>query len=352
MSYIKLRVRSGGIYIKQKKDFQPLCLNLIQHPENKNKQVLPLIRESSVKGLFSWLIGETVKIEQIENNEKSSVKKLNITLDVMVQSSAYKIVSEPHVTVFFERKKSAPYDPNVDLKQHTFKTADSTVKLLENPLKRLFQTESIEKINKKFQESRIKKDDSDYNTLKPPECESIPETNLGKKMKKYFQKFHEEKKPIHKETLNLIDKTNTICLKDPQFKEKFQNFTKSQFSVFENPSFTKPWIDKKYWKIVRGGPANIACIDFDIYLSETVFMENQNSDCFSWNDIVNKMKNGSNIARWGEGGVVFVDYHLDTMGCPYDTKDPVFLEISALRKAGMKIKKYNWEQEIEKEKTT
>ena len=33
------------------------------------------------------------------------------------------------------------------------------------------------------------------------------------------------------------------------------------------------------------------------------------------------------------------------MSCPHDTKDQMFVEISALRKAGLKIKKYDWEPE-------
>jgi len=33
------------------------------------------------------------------------------------------------------------------------------------------------------------------------------------------------------------------------------------------------------------------------------------------------------------------------MGCPHNKKDQMFVEIQSLRKAGLKIKNYNWEQE-------
>jgi len=114
---------------------------------------------------------------------------------------------------------------------------------------------------------------------------------------------------------------------------------------------TKQWLDKNYHSIVRGTPAYIACVDFDVYLSESKFIQNSNSDLFSWEELVNKFKNGPNIARWGEGGVVFIDYSgLDEMGCPYDEKDKMFIEIGSLRHAGLKIKKYNWEQEKDTDK--
>ena len=362
MSYIKLKIRSGGIYIKTKKISRASWLNVkmgfMPHSDNQNQQVINLVRDSSIKGLFAYLIGETAKIRTIEQSAEISVKKLNRSLDSMVQAVTYKKISESHVTTFFERKDTHRVrsnfsdDRNINLYQHSFETADSTIKLLQPLLKAMFDTESIGEINKKFQKSKVNKEDSDYNTLKSPNSVNIPETKLGKKMKNYFEKFYKKNKPIYRETLNLIGKINSRCLKDSEFKEKFQKFTKSQFSIFESPEFTKVWIDKKYWKIVRGTPAFIACVDFDAYLSEEKFKGSCETDCFSWNEVVHRLKKGPNIARWGEGGVVFIQYDgLDEMGRGYDQKDQMFVEINALRKAGMKIKKYDWEKTADKNKT-
>ncbi len=344
MSYIKLEVRSGGIYIKQKEKYQPLELELTPHPENASQKVLKLVRDSALKGLFSYLMGETAKIKTIEQSTGPLAKKLNHSLNSMVQAVAYQKISEPHITAFFERKdiyrKSSNFsaDPNVNLYHHSFETADPTIQLLKIPLKNRFQTESLGEINKKFQESKIEKTDINYNSLTPPDTKNIPQTTLGLKMKNYFHKFQKAKKPIYQETLKLIATTNAICLQNTNFKINFQTFKKSQFSVFESPNFTKVWVDKQYWKVVRGTPAFIACVDFDLFLSEQAFMESKTEDSFSWREIVYKLKNGPSMARWGEGGVVFIQYCLDEMGRGYERKDNIFVEIKALRKAGLKIK--------------
>ena len=66
MSYIKLEVRSGGIYIRTKKisknsTWVDIKNDLASHPKDNQQKVLSLIRDSSIKGLFSYLIGETKK---------------------------------------------------------------------------------------------------------------------------------------------------------------------------------------------------------------------------------------------------------------------------------------------------
>lgn len=361
MSYIKLQVRSGGIYIRQKKDFQPIELNLITLPEDNNQKVLPLVRDSSIKGLFSYLMGETKKINAIENSKGPSIKKLNTTLDCMVQTSALQKRTEPYITTFFERRdvhtRNFKFVPNIDLFQNNFETANPTIKLLKQPLERLFQTESLGKINKQIKESKITSKDIKYTDLKAPNCNDIPDTKLGKNIKEYFNKMYKNSKPIYQKTIALINEINSCCKKVSGFRESFEQFKESGlFSVFTTgvSSNTRHWIDKNYHIIVRGAPTYIACVDFDIYLSEKVFTESQSSNHFNWEEIIQKLRNGPNIARWGEGGIVLIDYNgLDEMGCPYDEKDQMFIEIKALRSSGIKIKKYDWEIEKEaKEKKT
>ena len=352
MSYIKLEVRSGGIYIRQEDNWKPIQLDLIHHLEDSQQKILSLVRDSSIKGLFSYLMGETKKLKKIENSPESSIKKLNLTLSKMVQASAYKKMSEPHVTIFFERKdvhtKKIIVDPNANLYQHTFETADPTIKLFEKPLKNIFKTESLGEINKGFQKSRITNKNIEYDNLRSSDCKNIPDVGIGQKMRSYFEKFKKKGKPIYRKTIELISETNSICLKDTEFKKELKNSKYTKFSVFEMPSQTRHWVDKKYHKVVRGAPAFLACVDFDIYLSRGGFAENQSSDHFAWDEIMSKIQNGPNIARWGEGGIVLVKYYLDEMGCPHDKKDAVFIEMDALRKAGIKIKKYDWETEKSK----
>ena len=352
MSYIKLKVRSGGIYIRQKKDFQPIGLDLMTHPENKGQKVLSLVRDSSIKGIFSYLMGETKKIKEIANNTELSIKNLNLSLDKMVQASAYKKISEPHITTFYERKdvhtKQIVFDSKINLGQHTFKTADPTIKLFKKPLKNIFKTESLGEINKGLQNSKIINTNPEYSNLKPPDCKNIPSMGIGQKMRIYFEKCKKKDKPIYGKTIELISETNSICLKDIKFKKNLENSKHKKFSVFEMPSQTRHWVDEKYHKIVRGAPAFLACADFDIYLSDGVFTENQSSNHVTWEEIIDKIKKGPNIARWGEGGIVFVDYSgLDEIGCPQEGKDTIFVEMNALRKAEVKIKKYDWEEKEE-----
>ena len=463
MSYIKLQVRAGGIYIRQTKDFLPIDLNLISHPENSNQKVLSLVRDSSIKGLFSYLMGETKKIKEIENSSESSIKKLDLTLDKIVETLAYKKRSEPHITVFFERRdvhtKNIISPSSISLQNYSIDQAESTIRHLEKPLKNIIQDSpvSLVEIHSFFKQSLIKPEESDYkkgmeyilnhleiyyknnnneeakktesliktwkeilkenelnkkeynalklDKVKVPEYNKL-ETDLIDKLKQnqnfkkseqknhfieklnkiidkktenkekfedlkpaikqilenhFNKKFKNKKvidgliialkkiideKPISSKVIKLIEEIYKLVDTDPAFADKIQKLKKFQFSSFTNLGQTKAWVDPKHYPVVRGTPAYIACVDFDVYLSDSNFVENNNSELFSWEEIVNKLVSGPNIARWGEGGVVFIDYSgLNEMGCPYNKKDQMFVEIQALRKAGLKIKKYDWEQE-------
>ena len=365
MPYIKLNVSSGGIYIKRDTKNNCIKRELISHPEpqedNKNQKVLGIVRESSIKGLFSYLMGETKKLKVIEESSDSSVKKLNSTLDMMVKVSAYKRMTELYITTFFELrgypkvKSKIKSPPKIHLSQHTFETANATIKLLKKPLKNIFETECLGEINKKIEDSKVKEKDSTYNDLHPPNCENIPESKLGTKMKNYFIERTKESKPIYQKTIEIIDGVNSLCAEDLNFKRKLEKSNYERFSTFTDPQHTKSWVDEKYYPVVRGAPAFIACTDFDIYLSEGAFEGTHNSDHFNWEEIIQKIQNGPNIARWGEGGIVRVTYHLDEMGCPYEQKDhtmnQLFAEIKDLRKSGIKIVLYDWEKTDEKEKS-
>ena len=370
--YIQFKVRSGGIYIQQekKKEIQfgnsflyppewtrdkEKNIDLISHPKNSNQKVLSLIKDSSIKGLFSFLMGETQKIKKIEDSTKASIQKLNATLNMMVEIAAYQKISNPHITTFFERKdthrkKSSFSDnPSVNLFSYSFREADSTVKLFEEPLKNIFQTDNLGEINKAIEKSKVKNTDPHYKSLQASNTDNIPDTNLGKKIKKYFFKMKSQEKPLYEKTLEIIAETNNLCLKNIDFKIEFEQAIPEKFSVFEMPQQTKHWVTKEYHSFVRGTPAFIACVDFDIYLSESSFEDKRDSSKhWSWNEVIEKLRQGPNLARWGEGGVVFIHYDgLDEIGNGYEEKDNMFVEIKDLRNAGMKIKKYDWEESNE-----
>ncbi len=482
MSYIKLEVRSGGIYFKQEKKWEKIQfgnqflyppktndnndeVTLISHPEDVRQKVLPLIRKSSIKGLFSYLMGETKKVREIESSSESLIEKLNLTLDRIVESLAYKKTSEPHITVFFERRDAHTRNiispPSISLQNYSIEQAESTVGILEKPLKNIMETTSIslvdihsffkqslidpkssdykkgveyilnllekhyensrneeanktkdliEKWKKILRENELNKkkyDDLNLDKIQVPEYNKLKEDfidklkknerfkklnqeedlikklneiinikeknknffeqlspSIEKILKNYLQKKFENtrvtnglitalkkiinEKPISSKVIKLIKEMYRLVDTDHVFAGEIQGLKKFQFSIFTNLSQTKSWIDPKYYPIVRGKPSYIACVNFDAYLSDSSFVENDNSDIFSWDEIVNKLKAGPNIARWGEGGIVFIDYlGLDEMGCPYNEKDRMFIEMSSLRKAGLKIKKYNWEAEEE-----
>lgn len=374
MSYIKFKIISGGIYCKQKKEWKEIQIgNGYIYPsdwkEKKEKEikfasysagdsqkVLELVKDSSIKGLFSYLMGETKRVTEIEKSCESSVKKLNLTLNKLLQSSYYKKTSEPHVTTFFERrdihKKNIVYDQKVNLKKYNFQTADPTIKLLEKPLKNIMKKEisSLEDIRSLFKENLINKNnETDYELLikKSKKLEKtikkIPNNKLKEGIKTALNRV-DKKKEISSKVIELIEKIVDLYQTDDSFRKDISNSNRGKFSVFTSLGNTKQWVDKEYHPIVRGAPAYICCLNFDVYISETAFMRNQSSDSFSWEEVVNKLKAGPNLARWGEGGVVFVDYSgLDEIGCPWNKKDKMFIEISSLRQAGLKIKKYDWE---------
>ena len=485
MSYIKLKVRSGGVYLKQKKDWQEIQfgnlflyppsikiennnqINLHSHPEDSNQKVLPLVRDSSIKGLFSYLMGETAKLRtEIEKSHTPMVQKLNATLNKMVKLSAYKKTLEPFITTFFERRdvhtRNIIYPSSVSLQNYSIETAEPTIKHLEIPLKNIMGTNSssLREIHSFFKRNEIKPAQPDYikatdyilkclelyskenknkapnetrglitewqeilekdnlnkkkyqdltssevlHNIKAPKYNKLKEDFMGKlrenknlenlekdelikQLKKVIdikqankKKFDElkpdiqtslkeyfynkiknykviqgliralkkiiDEKPISFKVITLIEEICKLNDIDSNFSKKIQGLNNFQFSSFTNLDQTKAWVNKEYYPVVRGTPSYIACVDFDVYLSESNFLKNNNSEFFSWEEIVNKFKAGPNIARWGEGGVVFIDYSgLEEFGCPHDTKDQMFVEISALKKAGLKIKKYDWEQE-------
>ena len=159
----------------------------------------------------------------------------------------------------------------------------------------------------------------------------------------------QKQKPIYKKTLDLITETNKLCLEDKNFKRQLEQAIPAKFSIFEMPQQTKHWVETKYHAVVRGKPAFIACVDFNIYLSESALEDQRDSSKhWAWNKLVEKLRQGPNLARWGEGGVAFVSYEgLDEMGRGYEIKDDIFVEIKDLRRAGMKIKKYDWEKDNE-----
>ena len=311
--------------------------------------------------MFSYLIGETKKITAIKKSAEPAIKKLNLTLDKIIKASKYKKVSEPHITNFFERKdthrKKTNFisPPSINLWQYTFKEADPTVKLLEKPLNNIIKTSPnyLEEIRSFFKDHEVnnKKEKEGYDKVKDEkkklDLEKIPESKLKKGISTALKRV-DENKPISSKVIALIEEICSLCAKDRKFYEDIERSEYGKFSIFTDLNSTKHWVDKEYHSIVRGTPAFIACVDFDIYLSEGAFKENKNFDSFTWEEIVNKLKSGPNIARWGEGGVVFLDYGgLDEMGRGYDKEDPMFIEVGALRNAGMKIKKYKWEEENE-----
>ena len=395
MSYIKLEVRSGGIYIKQKKDFQEIKLNLTPHPEDSSQKVLLLVQDSSIKGLFSYLIGETGKINEIEDSQETSIKKLNLTLNKIVQSSVYKKVSEPYVTTFFERrdvhKKNFISPPSISLYKYSISEAEQTIKNLEKPLKNIMTDpiSSLSDVYSFFKKHEIKSTESEYEKLREyilkhlkkysndSNCEKTKniikewkkvweEKFLNKKnysnlksnmqviLKKHFcrimpdnQKIIKgfltaldkiiDQKPISSKVPVLIEEIYNLYNKNIAFSKEIKSWNSFQFSSFTNLRQTKAWVDKKYHPIVRGAPAYIACVDFDVYLSKSAFEESEESDYFNWDDIIKKLQNGPNIARWGEGGIVLIDYKgLDEMSCPHEHSDKIFVEIKALRRGRLK----------------
>ena len=355
MSYIKLKVRSGGIYIKQKEKYLPLDLDLTADTEENSQKTLFLIRESSIKGLFAYLMGETKKLKAIEISIEPSVQNLNSTLQAIVQASSYKKISEPHVTTFFERKdthnKQSKFKPNpkINLYQHNFETADHTIRLLQTPLNNIIKNseQSLGDIHSVFKNFIVKSNTKEYEKIKNDteklDLIKIPESALKKGIEVALQRIKDQK-PISSMVIKLIEQISFLCATEKKFFEKIKNNKYGKFSVFTDLSNTKHWVNTEYHSIVRGTPAFIACVDFDIFLSQEAFKETQSSDSFTWEEIVQKLKNGPNIARWGEGGVVLLSYHLDEMGRGYDQKDQLFVAISALRKAGVKLKKYDWEK--------
>ena len=367
MSYIKLEIRSGGIYIKQKTPHTHIDLNLSPHPEDNSQKVLSLIRESSVKGLFSYLMGETKKVKDIENSDDPSIQSLNNSLNQILESVAYRKRSEPYITTFFERRDSGSFVPNpkINLYQHNFKTADPTIKLLKAPLENIIKLplQSLGDIHSYFKNSVInyEKQKDKYellikkaNKLDKELDQKISKANQAlKKGIKIALKRISDKKPISWKVIALIEEIYDLYSKNPDFNNETQNSKSGKFSVFTDLSNTKHWVDTKYHSIVRGKPSFLAKADFDIYLSKGAFEENnQNSNCFDWGKVINKIKVGPKIARWGEGGVVFVKHHLDEMGRGFEgnEKNQIFIEITALKRLGMKIKKYEWEKAIDKNK--
>jgi hypothetical protein len=336
MSYLKIEVRGGGLVIRN----ESWELKMATTPNAEFGNVLELVRSSSIKGLWSYLLGNTEKLFSYDEN--MNVKKMLISdpyIDELASKSILKIRKKPHSTVFFARKdlhsKTSAYsdNPTVNLRLYSFEESDPSVKLFRPALELLCSSNNLFIINKYFIDNGKRLEFKPGETILP-NIDNIPDSKMGDKIRGYINEDVESKKIYSKAVFDLIEITNQLCAKDIEFKNKFSDSGVSKFSVFTSPTQNKHWVNKKFSSIVRGEPLTLICLDFDIFVP------------YPSENIITKLTQGPFIGRWGEGGVASLIIKKNELP-PSEAlgqSDTPFVTYAEMRKMGISLKFQVWEK--------
>lgn len=355
MAYIRIRITSGAVVLKQNEDW---ILDMDLTPISGGKQALLLTRQSSIVGMIAYLCGITTPIKKLKTENPELFQFL---VDEVDKSKIYapKVQGEfSNVTIssFFERKdthsKASAYVPNpsVNLMEYGFEDADATVRLFQKPLRELYNSDSLGVAHAAIKEG-IKKYQTKLADFSLPSLDSFPNTPLKEKIVKYFELIQQEEREsesgfsrkMNPELINLIKKTIEMISTDCNLAQEFQNSSAEKFSVFTT-SIAQPrhWIHPSKITFVRGGLKHLAHCDFEV-----VFTRPNEK-------LLKAIQGGPMIASWAEGGIaeplIFEDdFFVPQIG--WNLVDGIYLHLSEMRRAGLKIKKYPWEKVIPEDVT-
>lgn len=332
MAYLNLAIKSGGI-VSKAADWQ---LNM-ETELAEDQQKLRLIRFSSIEGIWAYLLGYTCKI-------KDNREHLELDLDWvwLCKNTKIQITREPFASTFFSRKdfhfdkSQYPINPSVNLSNFNYSDADGTIQLLYPILKKMTGSGNLSDIHAHFDDKKFKKKKKDVPDLIRPDVSALPNSKMGKAMKKYVEEIFDSEtydKAIFLRALELIQNTTNEIQSNKNFSDAFEIAKESKFSCFTT-SLNQPrhWIKAEKQSYVRGEPKNLICVDFELII------ESKPSE-----SVVNRLLAGPLLASWGEGGFGILKYNsANLLPNALETEQP-FLSYKELRNLNLKLKLQTWE---------
>jgi hypothetical protein len=368
MSYLRFNIHGGTIYLRlaeSRSGWFDLNMNLTNHPTKEGEKVLSLISESSIRGLISYLLGERKKVHSGHDSEPL-FEDLDRE-DVVNQAMAnIRINRAPFVTSFFERRDSMfnksdlVIAPIRSLHDYIWEQAYPLIYLLKDNLTDVTGYQNLEGCRKclsdafttakkqvrdfmkiESKESRIDKYNQILSELNIKNFNQFKNTGIITTINKILDEINgydyegaPNKILFCSLYVKFVNSIHDRASQDKEFLESLENCKSLKWSCITSPEHTRHWLQDDYNTYVRGTIGYLINIDFSTYV------ENPSEQ------IVDRISKGPLIARWGESGVVEVDYHSTH---PYiDDKDTLvnYTTVNELRRAGIKITKQTWEKSI------
>lgn len=358
MGHIKLKVRGGGLFLKFKDSTHSktgseldMALVPLNDPKLPGEFGLKLVRESAVEGIISYLMGDTLPVRELSKNDTARIDAIN--------SVVIRKVREPFITSLFARRpyarKASDYVKagKFNLYHAGYESLDPSLELFVDQIKKILPVGgSVKMLNDILKTEKVIANKNSKNPEALKEELVIPliptieaaKTKMSEKIVEYLKQVKEDRSKYLPTLVRLISQVESDLTTDEEFLKKFKAQKASKFSAFTAPDQERHWVKSEVSEIAEGAPESVACVDFDIYIKNPS------------EEAIERFINGPQVASWGEGGVVSVEYHLDSMTPPelYSGSDEIIIEVGMVRKAlgGPKeFPYYPWEQErINREK--
>jgi hypothetical protein len=339
MTHALVEIRGGGIFLRNPTEESKNGLydfSFLENEQGISEKFFKIIRTQSLQGLVSYLLGERKKIKEIDKCIDDKDRKSLIEHQMYIYS---KEIESKHdktsafIQSMYERRdlvyneKSLKKNPQVNMKNYSWEEASPIVQFFKENLIEVTSQKSLEGVftqmktsfsdfKKIFSICKKKNDTLWFETIDISENDRIEiPTNashkfadvIGKINDKidYFLQAKKEQSlvnitsnqvPFYPEYVALI-KSIKSGLKNNLFPLTF--IKEAAWSCFDTSlEHSKNWIDSNLRMHVRGAPAYLLNLDFDLYFENLTDSQYQ------------RLLSGPRMAYWGEGGVaklIFID---------------------------------------------
>ncbi len=351
---MKVEIKDYGLLIKSDEDWE-ITMDFM---ELGDSQVYNLFKDTTLRGILNQLIGNRVSIYE---DQKKSILREDQILENLCSKILIQCIQKPHIQSVFLRPTDPKHLKQVNLGNIRWEDSYPLLLTLKQELIEVTGKHSLFDVHICFLEASqnfvnemksIDWEDRDivdtvrekYQPL--PDFASFQVGKLGNAIKKYidvvnsFFELSSKKKKIdpkvpyyslhHRNLVNTIFKKAQLddkfrkTLLDPKSKEaKWSCFTSSLKQ-------TRHWKnDRKINFFSRGAPGYLARTSFNIWIEDIP------------ESVVDACYNAPKIIPAGEGGIAIL--HITREQPPVFQSDDIFVTINELRRAGLKIRKQDWE---------
>lgn len=285
-----------------------------------------LVRDSALRGMISYLLGETEKVALLGENHLKAINGL-------IENGRFELDRAPHHSSAFFRKKTQEdvMVSKVDLSRFSFEEAYPLVQQLRPFLLSITKQDTLGGVYQHFVDSQKNCKITDGSL---PDVSFIPES----KQKEKILKTISHKNSHFESFFNLVEAINQECRTNPIFSNSLVGLNSLKWSLFKDLGSNRHWLlNDSLVPRSFGAPVNLVMFSFRLLL------ENLDEVVFE------RFRGGPGVARFGEGGVV----DLELFEGPYlgqFSRDRPNLKISRkfIRQNLLpKLKKLDWEKSLD-----